>query len=71
MRRDGSTLLPVWTGESAMSKQACLFGLSTHTRMHTDPDIPLCVAGEQVAQRTPVAARWPCDRGRYAGGSLV
>lgn len=29
-KREGSTLLPVWTGESAMSKQACLFGLNTH-----------------------------------------
>lgn len=53
--RDGSTLLPVWTGESAMSKQACLFEY-THTYKHT----LLCVAGEQVAQKAPVAARWLC-----------
>lgn len=34
--------------------------------MHTDPDILLCVAGEQVAQRTSVAARWLCVSSRYA-----
>lgn len=72
--RDESTLLPVWTGESAMSKQSCLFGLIEHTHTHqtthTKPHT-LCVSGEQVAQRVPVAAQRLCASSRYAEGSLL